>query len=258
METLPRMSRSTGLLETWRADPGLADWVVFAVRQMAGGLAVGVLAGLAGSRLLMRVNLGPSGAYPVVALGVAGVSYGLAAAIGASGFLAVYVTGLFVGARVPLHRRGIRTFHEGLASTAEVGLFLMLGVLVFPSDLPGVVLPGLVVAAVLVLLARPIAGLVSLVWLGYRWQELAFICWAGLRGAVPIVRGCQNLGRAKNLTGSHADGRAVASFQLTGPGRLFAPHRVLAVALVDRLAALWMVMLALGLRKGRHSGCAGM
>ncbi|WP_239372706.1 hypothetical protein [Frankia sp. Cj5] len=53
-----------GLVETWRADPGLADWVVFAVRQMAGGLAVGVLAGLAGSRLLMRVNLGPSGRLP--------------------------------------------------------------------------------------------------------------------------------------------------------------------------------------------------
>ncbi|WP_007023487.1 potassium/proton antiporter [Saccharomonospora iraqiensis] len=176
-----------GLVETWRGDPGVWDWVGFAALQLVGGLAVGAGVGLVGSRLLMRVNLGPAGVYPVLALGVAGMSYGLAAAVGASGFLAVYVTGLVVGAQVPLHRRGIRTFHQGLSSTAEVGLFLMLGVLVFPSELPGVVAPGLVVTVLLVLVARPIAVLLCLGWQGYTWRELVFVCWVGLRGAVPIV-----------------------------------------------------------------------
>lgn len=176
-----------GLIETWRGGPGVADWVGFAVLQLGGGLVIGAVVGLAGSWTLMRVNLGPDGAYPVLALGIAGLSYGVSAAAGASGFLAVYVTGLIVGAQVPLHRRGIRTFHQGLSSTAEVGLFLLLGVLVFPSQLPAVIGPGLVVTVVLVLIARPIAVLVSLVWLRYRWQELTLISWAGLRGAVPIV-----------------------------------------------------------------------
>ncbi|MGW5917463.1 potassium/proton antiporter [Nocardia fluminea] len=176
-----------GLIETWRGGPGVTDWAGFAAMQLGGGLVIGALIGIAGSWTLMRVNLGPEGAYPVLALGIAGLSYGVAAAAGASGFLAVYVTGLIVGAQVPLHRRGIRTFHQGLSSTAEVGLFMLLGVLVFPSQLPAVIGPGLVVTMVLVLLARPIAVVVSLVWLRYRWQELTLISWAGLRGAVPIV-----------------------------------------------------------------------
>lgn len=178
---------TVGLLEAWRADPGVGDWIGFGLMQLGGGLVVGGLAGVAGSWLLMRVNLGPSGVYPVLALGIGGLSYGMAAAVGASGFLAVYVTGLIVGARAPLHRRGILAFHEGLGNTAEVGLFLMLGMLVFPSELPAVAGPGLAVAAVLMFVARPAAVALCLVWLKYRWQEVVFAGWVGLRGAVPIV-----------------------------------------------------------------------
>lgn len=178
-----------GLLETWRAQTSVSpvDWAVFGLLQLGGGLLIGALFGFVGSRTLSRINLGPAGAYVVLALGLAGLSYGTAAAVGASGFLAVYITGLFVGARVPLHRRGIRTFHEGLANTAEVGLFLMLGLLVFPTDLPEVVLPGLAVALVLTLVARPVAVLACLAWFRQPWQDLTLISWAGLRGAVPIV-----------------------------------------------------------------------
>src|SRR5699024_4121834 len=131
------------------------------------------------SWLLTRRDLGPSGGYPVLALGVAGLSYGIAVSFGASGFLAVYVTGLVVGARVALPRRGIRTFHQGLASTAQVGLFLMLGVLVFPTQLPSVVVPGLVVSFILVFVARPVAVLLTMGWLRYRWQEVVLTCWVG-------------------------------------------------------------------------------
>lgn len=176
-----------GLITTWRGSPGPGDWLLFTVVQLGGGLAVGALVGLAGSWLLTRINLGPAGVYPVLALGIAGLSYGMAAQLGASGFLAVYITGLVVGARAPLHRRGIRTFHEGLSNTAEVGLFLMLGMLVFPTELPAVATAGLAVTAVLVLVARPVSVALCLVWFGYSWRELVFISWVGLRGAVPIV-----------------------------------------------------------------------
>ncbi|RKS08986.1 cell volume regulation protein A [Nocardiopsis sp. Huas11] len=176
-----------GLIATWQGTPAPAEWAVFALVQLGGGIAVGVLVGLTGSWLLTRINLGPAGVYPVLALGVAGLSYGSAAVLGASGFLAVYITGLIVGARAPLHRRGIRSFHEGLSNTAEVGLFLMLGMLVFPSQLPAVAVPALAVSAVLILVARPVAVTLCLVWFGYSWRELVFISWVGLRGAVPIV-----------------------------------------------------------------------
>ncbi len=178
---------TVGLLEAWRSDPTAAEWVWFAVLQLGGGLMAGTLIGVAGSWLLSRARLGPAGLYPVLALGVAGLAYGAAAEIGASGFLAVYVTGLFVGARVPLHRRNIRTFHDGLANTAEIGLFLLLGMLVFPTELPAVALPGLAIAVVLTLVARPLAVFACLVWFRVPWRDLTLIAWAGLRGAVPIV-----------------------------------------------------------------------
>jgi potassium/hydrogen antiporter len=176
-----------GVLEGWVAAPAAWQWAVFGVQQLGGGLVMGLAVGWVGAWLLNRAHLGTAGLYPVLALGVAGLAYGTAAAVGASGFLAVYVTGLLVGARVPRHRRSIRSFHDGLANTAEIGLFLLLGMLVFPSRLPGVIVPGLVIAAILVLLARPLAVLACLVWFRYRREDLALMSWAGLRGAVPVV-----------------------------------------------------------------------
>jgi potassium/hydrogen antiporter len=178
---------TVGVLEAWRADPSVLDWATFGVIQLGGGLVMGLAVGWLGAWLLNRAHLGIAGLYPVLALAVAGLSYGTAAAVGASGFLAVYVTGLVVGARVPRHRRTIRSFHNGLANTAEIGLFLMLGILVFPSRLPDVIVPGLVIAGVLVLLARPLAVLACLVWFRYRREDLTLMSWAGLRGAVPVV-----------------------------------------------------------------------
>lgn len=178
---------TVGGLEAWQAAPVASEWLWFGVVQLGGGIIVGAALGGLGALVLDRADLGAAGMYPVLALAVAGLSYGAAAAVGASGFLAVYVTGLVVGARVPRHRRNIRTFHDGLGNTAEVGLFLMLGLLVFPSQLPAVALPGLAVAAALTLIARPLAVVVCLGWLRYSVRELGFVSWAGLRGAVPIV-----------------------------------------------------------------------
>lgn len=176
-----------GLLATIEATLSPLDWLGFALLQLGGGALIGAAVGVAGSWILTHARLGAAGLYPVLAMAIGGLGYGAAAVAGGSGFLAVYVTGLFVGARVPRHRRNIRTFHDGLGNTAEIGLFLLLGMLVFPTRLPGVALPALAVTAILVLVARPLAVLLCVRWFGYRWQELTLLSWAGLRGAVPIV-----------------------------------------------------------------------
>lgn len=178
---------TVGVLEAWRGDVAAVDWLVFGVRQLAGGLVVGVVVGWAGSWILARLRLESAALYPVLGFGLAGLAYGASAVAGASGFVAVYAAGLLVGARAPRHRRSIRRFHEGLATTAQISLFLLLGLLVFPSRLPDVALPALSVAAVLVLVARPLAVAACLPWFGFGARELAFAAWAGLRGAVPIV-----------------------------------------------------------------------
>jgi potassium/hydrogen antiporter len=176
-----------GLLEYWRIQPSLSDLALFAVSQVLVGLAVGAAVGLAGSWLLRRVRLPAEGLYPVAALAVAGMAYGAAVPLRGSGFLAVYICGLFVGALVRRRRRGIRDFHEGLANASEIGLFLVLGLLVNPGELPDVWVPGLVTAAILIFVARPIATAACLLPARLPWREQTIVGWAGLRGAVPIV-----------------------------------------------------------------------
>jgi potassium/hydrogen antiporter len=172
-------------LEEGAVGPGA--WLVFALVQLLGGGVVGALVGLGGSWLLRRIELGVEGLYPVLALAIGGIAYGIASVAGASGFIAVYLAGLLIGGLVPRHRRSVLGFHEAMANAAEVGLFLLLGLLVFPSRLPSVALAALGVAAVLILIARPLA--VRLCTLGARlsWREHLVIDLAGLRGAVPIV-----------------------------------------------------------------------
>ena len=166
---------------------GVADWIVFAAMQLFGGLAVGGTVGGAGVLLLRRVPLSSEGLYPVVVAALGGVAYGIAVSVGASGFVAVYVTGLMIGALVPRHRRLILGSHEALANAAEIGLFLMLGLLVFPSQLVRYAPAALLVAAVLTMLARPAAVVLCTLGQGFGWRERVLVSWAGLRGAVPIV-----------------------------------------------------------------------
>ena len=179
------------LLEAWAGAVSPGELARFAVVQLLGGAAVGAAVGVATIGLLRSAGITAATLYPLLALGAAGLAYGGAAALGASGFLAVYLAGLLIGVAAPRQQRLIRTFHQALAGLSQIVLFLMLGVLVSPSTLPAVTVPALAITAVLLLVARPVAVHVCLGWhlLTGRWRlpEATLVSWAGLRGAVPIV-----------------------------------------------------------------------
>ena len=175
-----------GVLETWRANPNAWDWVWFLGVQLGAGVVVGLSVGQLGRHMLDRVSGSAVVSMGAVTLAIAAISYGAAAVVGGSGFLAVYLTGVaLTGSRRAARR--VLYFHEGLAATAQGVLFLMLGILVFPSQLFDDLGLAIVVAATLILVARPIA--VAAVLLPFRTpaRQTAVVSWAGLRGAVPVV-----------------------------------------------------------------------
>ena len=158
-----------------------------AVYELGAGAAIGLLIGWLGSLGLRRVALPASGLYPIAVLGLAVGAYGTAASLHASGFLAVYLTSLVLGnSRLP-HGVAVRGFAEGLGWVAQIGLFVMLGLLASPSRLPEQIGPAFLIGLILLLVARPLSVLASVSWFGVPLREQAFLSWAGLRGAVPVV-----------------------------------------------------------------------
>jgi cell volume regulation protein A len=168
-----------------RAHYGAPDALWLAFHELAIGTAVGLATGALGVLLLRRLTLPTAGLYPVASLALAGVAYGGAATLEGSGFLAAFLAGLVVGSVSTPARRTIVSFHEGVAWVAQLGLFLLLGVLVFPSRLGHIVLTGTALAVVTAVLARPLAAL-AVAW-GFNVRERLMLGWAGLRGATPIV-----------------------------------------------------------------------
>ncbi len=155
--------------------------------ELAAGTVIGLAVAFGAAWMLRRGALPAAGLYPLSVLAVAVGSYALAAVLHASGFLAAYLTGLVLGnVRLP-HRRATLGFVEGLAWLAQIGLFVLLGLLVSPSRLGEALLPALGIGAALLLLARPLSVLASCAWFRVGWAEQVFVSWAGLRGAVPIV-----------------------------------------------------------------------
>lgn len=157
----------------------------------ASQFGIGILAGLGVGRLataaINRINLVYPGLYPLLALAFGLVAFGLAAVFGGSGFLAVYIAGIVLGSSSIVFRRGIFSFHDAIAWLGQIVLFVMLGLLSFPTRLLAVAWEGLVIAIVLILLARPLAVWTSAWPFGFRRRELIFLSWVGLKGAVPIT-----------------------------------------------------------------------
>jgi potassium/hydrogen antiporter len=177
-------------LIAWISRPhyGAGDLSLLLLRQLGLGLVIGVALGLAAMWIFARIPASIEAFAPVASVATAAVGYGAADAAHGSGFLAVYLVGLAVGSTPSRYRRQLVAFHVGLAYVAQVALFIVLGLLVFPSQLPDVALAGLALAAVLVFVARPVAVWVSTLGLRpFSRQERLLLGWAGLRGAVPIV-----------------------------------------------------------------------
>jgi cell volume regulation protein A len=165
--------------------PGLVGLILL---ELAAGLAIGVSLGWLGVQLLRRVALPPSGLYPLAALVWAVLAYGIGAAAHTSGFAAVYVCALMLGnAQLP-HRTATRSFVEGVGWIAQIGLFVMLGLLASPGRVTlYAVLVALLAGLFLTFLARPVSVYLSAVWFKVPLRHQLFLSWAGLRGAVPIV-----------------------------------------------------------------------
>ncbi|HEX3224333.1 MAG TPA: potassium/proton antiporter [Nocardioides sp.] len=156
--------------------------------ELLAGTAVGLLVGFGGAWLMRRAALPASGLYPLSVLCLSLLAYGAAAGLHASGFAAIYVAALVLGNSELPHRMATRSFSEGLAWLAQIGLFVMLGLLLSPGRITWSVV-GLAVVGSLLLtfVARPVSVLVSAVAQPMPLRELLFVSWAGLRGAVPIV-----------------------------------------------------------------------
>ena len=150
--------------------------------ELIAGSAIGLVAGLLGAMMLRRAALPASGLYPLATFGLAMVAFAAAASVHASGFIAAYLSGVVLANSGLPHRAAIRSFAEGLGWLAQIGLFVLLGLLVSPSQLSGELIP-----ALLMLLSRPLSVVASLIWFRVPWREQIFLSWAGLRGAVPIV-----------------------------------------------------------------------
>jgi len=159
---------------------------MFLIQMGLGGL-VGVVLGHLAASIINRLDLAYDGLYPVYTLAVALFVYGVADTLGGNGFLAVYLAGMSMATHSFIHKRSVLRFHDGVGWLMQIVMFVVLGLLVYPSDLIRVAVPGLVIALVLVFVARPLGVFLTLRFSSLSTRELLMISWVGLRGAVPIV-----------------------------------------------------------------------
>lgn len=155
--------------------------------QFGVGALVGIGMGYVTTWTVNRINLAHPGLYPILVMAFGLLTFGATAILNGSGFLAIYITGIIVGNSSILFKRGIFRFHDAIAWLNQIVLFMMLGLLSFPSRLLSIAGSGILIALVLVVVARPISVVLSIIWFRFRARELAFLSWVGLKGAVPIT-----------------------------------------------------------------------
>ncbi len=166
---------------------GVEDMLWLLARQLAIGAAVGAAGGMLAVRAFRRMPLAGPGLYPVASMAAAALAFGMADVLGGSGFLAVYLAGLWLGGSEFPAKQAVSAFHDGLAWIAQLTMFFTLGLLVFPSRLWDVAPEGIALALVTVLVARPVAVALATAFEPFSARERVVLGWAGLLGAVPIV-----------------------------------------------------------------------
>jgi potassium/hydrogen antiporter len=177
----------TGFIEWLQVDGyGAADMGLSLVGRLALGLAIGLAIGHAARWAFRSLDLPSPGLYPVASIATAALAYGVAENVEGSGFLSVYIAALVLGTGAVPARRTVIAFHQGLSWMGQISLFFLLGLLVFPSQLGEVAVEGLILSAVLMLVARPVAAVAASALADFTLRERLMLGWAGLRGAVPI------------------------------------------------------------------------
>ena len=157
------------------------------IKQVIIGSVVGLLTGKLGKELINRIELNYSGLYPVLVISLMFFTFSFTDFIGGNGFLAIYLSAVYLGNQYLIHKKTIMQVFDGLAWLMQIVLFLTLGLLVFPSNLVPVLGIGLLVSAFLMFVARPFSVFACLLPFRLKLKTITFISWVGLRGAVPIV-----------------------------------------------------------------------
>ncbi|MGB2739668.1 MAG: potassium/proton antiporter [Cognaticolwellia sp.] len=179
---------TVGLLEILVNDmkPG-TDLLIMFLSQMGLGAVVGLAVGWLSVRMINKIQLSAAGLYPVLVAACGLLSFGITANIGGSGFLAVFITGVVIGNSRFVFQRSTFLFHDGLAWLSQITMFVVLGLLITPTSLLDVWLEGLIIAFVLIFVARPLAVIPILAIFGFNIREITLVSWIGLRGSVPII-----------------------------------------------------------------------
>ena len=165
----------------------IANLLLIFVQQMAIGLVLGVGMGFLMARTINRLRLQADGLYAVFTVGLVLFAYAMTTIFGGSGFLAVYVLGLVMSSRNFVHKNSLSRFHDALSWLMQIVMFLSLGLLVFPSRLLPIATTGILIAIILIFVARPLGVFISLLFSQFDFRDKLMISWVGLRGATPIV-----------------------------------------------------------------------
>ena len=161
--------------------------LILAAVELVGGTIIGLAVGWVGGRLVRRFAGASSALFSIGVVSLAVLAYALAATVHTSGFIAAYLSALVLGNMGLPHRAAVHSFSSALGSIAQIGLFVLLGLLASPTEFPLQVVPAIVIGLVLLLVARPLSVIVSLTPFRIGLRDQAFLSWAGLRGAVPVV-----------------------------------------------------------------------
>lgn len=157
------------------------------VQQMTLGILFGFLIGKLAVRLINKIRLDYNGLYIVLTVAIVAFAYSFPSLVGGNGFMSVYVCGLTMSSSRFVHKKMLTKFHDGIAWFMQIIMFLILGLLVFVKEVWSVALPALIIAFVLIFIARPVSVFVSMIPFKSSFKEKLLISWVGLRGAAPIV-----------------------------------------------------------------------
>lgn len=168
-------------------DQTLLSVIPLFIQQMLLGGILGLAFGRASQYIINSIKLEFEGLYPVLAIALMFITFSATDFLGGNGFLAIYVSAVYLGNQDLIHKKAILKMYDGLAWLMQIVLFLTLGLLVFPSNIVPYIGIGLLISIFLIVVARPLSVFISLAFFRMQFRRRAYIAWVGLRGAVPIV-----------------------------------------------------------------------